>query len=182
MRKVKGFTLIELLVAIGILGIVGGITTIIFFTTLQSSSKSEVLREVKQNGDFAISVMERMIRNANSVNSCSGSSTSLTITNPDGRTTQFSLSGTQIASNGAMLTSTKVSASNLSFTCTRTSGKPDVVGISFTLSQAGSPTRPEERASMTFQTSFTLSQAGSPTRPEERASINFQTTVSLRTY
>ena len=166
-KKQKGFTLVELLVAIGILGVVGGIATIILFTTLRSASKSDIMREVKQNGDYAISVMERMIRNATGVEStCLGSGTSLTINNPDGRTTTFSLGGTsniQIASVSALgtgfLTNEKVAATGLNFTCSRTPGKPDVVSIN-----------------------FTLSQPGTPTRPEERALINFQTTVSLRTY
>lgn len=162
MKQKSGFTLIELLVAVGILGIVGGISTIIFFTTLQGTSKSEVVREVKQNGDYALTVMERLIRNATAITStCDGTpQPTLIIINPDQSTTQFSLSATaQIASNAGFLTNNKVSASNLSFTCTRTPGQPDVVVIS-----------------------FTLSQAGSPTRPAEKASIDFRTTVSLRTY
>lgn len=174
-KKQKGFTLVELLVAIGILGVVGGIATIILFTTLRSASKSDIMREVKQNGDYAISVMERMVRNAQGVetvdnSSCSttgncGAGTCMKIKNPDGRTTNFLKENVgdvfKIASNsGTYLTSNKVTVvGDLNFTCTRTPGKPDVVSIN-----------------------FTLSQPGTPTRPEERASINFQTTVSLRTY
>lgn len=163
----RGFTLVELLVAVSLIGIVGGIATIILFTTLQGASKSDIMREVKQNGDYAISVMERMIRNANSVvvgcpaGPGSQIRPSLTIKNRDNQTTSFalSLSGDQIASTGGMLTNNKVTASNLLFTCTRTRGSPDVVSISFDLAQRA----------ITF-------------RPEERASINFKTTVSLRTY
>ncbi|TSC53513.1 MAG: Uncharacterized protein LiPW16_370 [Microgenomates group bacterium LiPW_16] len=135
--KQQGFSLVELLVAIGILGIVGSIATVILFTTLQSASKSDILREVKQNGDYAISVMERMVRNATTVEvGCpvgggTLTGTSLRIKNPDERTTTFraeaSESVTKIASTGGMLTNNKVSASNLSFICTRTPGKPDVV-------------------------------------------------------
>lgn len=156
-KRQTGFTLIELLVAIGIMVTVGALASGLFFTILKQSSKTNILTEVKQNGDYAISVMERMIRNAAGVeSSCPGSGNSLIIRNPDGETTQFSLSGTQIASTGGMLTGNKVSASNLSFTCTRTLGKPDIVSISFTLSQPGTPTRPEERALMDFQTTVSL--------------------------
>ena len=156
-KRRAGFTLIELLVAIGIMGIVGGIATIILFTTLQSAGKSDIMREVKQNGSFALTIMERMVRNATAiVSDCPQTGSSLTIENPDGQTTTFSLSGIQIASTGGMLTNNKVAVNNLSFTCSRTSGRPDVVAISFTLSQAGSTTRPEEQAQMTFQTTVSL--------------------------
>ena len=166
-KRINGYTLIELLVVVAILGTVGFIVTQIFFTVLQSTAKTDLTREVKQNGDYALSVMEKIVRNAigldNLVNPCPFTNrNSLQITNPGNpsTTTTFSLSGNQIASTGGMLTNTKVRANDLFFTCTRTSGKPDLIMISFTLTQANV----------------------SATRPEEKASINFQTTVSLRNY
>lgn len=154
-----GFTLIEMLVAVAILGTVGLISTQIFFTTLRGASKSDIIREVKQNGDYALTGMERMIRNAVSVTSCFASS--LTIKNPDNNTTTFSLTSGQIASNGASLTNNlKVTVTSSSlFTCTLIAGKPDVVNISFTVAQKDAA-------------------AGA----EETSTMNFQTTVSLRTY
>ncbi len=166
-RRINGYTLVELLVVVAILGTVGFIATQIFFTVLQSTAKADLTREVKQNGDYALSVMEKMIRNAISldsvVNPCPFTNrNSLQITNSGNplTTTTFSLSGNQIASTGGMLTNAKVRANNLFFTCTKTAGKPDLIMISFTLTQANT----------------------SATRPEEKASINFQTTVSLRNY
>lgn len=155
----QGFTLIELLVVIVIVGVVGGIATIILSTTLQNASKGEMMREVKQNGDFALSVMERMIRNATGVSPCLGSSAQLTITNSDGKNSTFSLSGPQIASNGGMLnggmlTSNKLTASNLSFSCTLTPGRPGFVVVTFNLAGGGSI--PSERARMDFRTSVSL--------------------------
>ena len=150
----QGFTLIELLVVIVIVGLVGGIATVILSTTLQNASKGEMTREVKQNGDFALSIMERMIRNATGISSCPGSSFELTITNPDGKNSTFSLSGPQIASNGGMLTSSKLTASNLSFSCTLTPGRPGFVVVTFNLTGGGS--RPSERARMDFRTSVSL--------------------------
>jgi hypothetical protein len=119
---------------------------------------------VKQNGDYTISVMERMIRNARSV---SGGGSSITITNPDGRTTAFSCSdldgnGTnEISSNSARLISNEVKvSSNCSAVFSVTAGeigvKPAVVTINFTLSQAAITTRPEEQASVSFQTTVGL--------------------------
>ncbi len=169
--KKTGFTLIEILVTVGILGMIAVIGSGMFFSILRGSTKTKTLQLVKQNGDYAISVMERMIRNAKSVN---GGGSSIAIVNPDGKTTTFNCCGSgsnlMIASQSgtlsceeARLTSSEVKVDICSFEVT--SGEPGVrpavVKINFTLSQAP--------------------PAGGA-RPEEQASINFQTTVSLRNY
>lgn len=152
--KKNGFTLIEILVVIGIFGILAFIGSNMFFTILKSSAKTRVLAEVKQNGNYALSVMERMVRNARNAECVSGG---VLITNPDRDTTNFFCDGAKIASNsGVYLTSDKVSASNCNFSCQETT--PEVVTISFTLSQAVG------------------------VRVEEIAEIEFRSTVSLRTY
>lgn len=156
----KGFTLIEILVVTVILAVLGFMVTNIFFTTMRGTSKADVLREVKQNGNYALSIMERMIRNATSITTCSSPMSTIQIMNPDGQTTTFFLSGTQIASNsGSFLTNSKVQVINppgLIFSCTRTVGKPDVVTINFSLAQAGPIAGPEEQASLSFQTTVSL--------------------------
>ncbi|MGB9585897.1 MAG: four helix bundle protein [Anaerolineales bacterium] len=159
-KRSRGFTLIEIMVVVGILGIIAVVGSGAFFSILRGSTKTKTLQMVKQNGDYAISVMERMIRNARSV---SGGGNSITITNPDGMNTTFSCSGNMIASNSASLVSSEVKVDDCSNVFTVTPGE---VGI-----------RPA-----VVKINFNLSQAGTPTRPEEQASINFQTTVSLRNY
>jgi len=163
-----GFTLIELLVVVAILATVGMVTATAFFQALKGASKAELTKQVKQEGDFAISVMERMIRNAKSVD-CTGSfGDSLRITNQDGNQTTFhccsvssliaSESGT-LTCGEARLTSSKVVVSsycNQFIRCTQTGSAPPVVEIRFSLSQLGSSARPEERASMDFQTTVSL--------------------------
>lgn len=154
-----GFTLIEMLVSVAILGTVGLISTQIFFTTLRGAGKADIIREVKQNGDYALTAMERMIRNSVGVSSlCNGTAqSSLTIKNLDSKATTFSLAGGQIASNsGIFLTNNKVSVSGLSFTCMSTLGKPDVVNISFTVVQANAGAGAEEVSGMDFQTTVSL--------------------------
>lgn len=149
----KGFTLIEVLVVIFLLGVVMAIGVNLFFSILKGGSKAEIVKEVKQNGDYAISVMERMTRNAQSA-SCSDSS-SVTIKNPDGWTTTFVCEDGRIASNsGTYLTSESVTATGCTFSCGGTT--PEVVTISFTLSQKGTPVRVEERATANFQTKVSL--------------------------
>lgn len=163
-KNYQGFTLVEMLVVVGLMILVGGMAVGLFFQTLKGASKVEILKEVKQNGDYALGVMERMIRNAQSVllntdgQTCTSNMSKLKIENPDGNTTEFSLSGSQIALNSGKLTGSNVAAFGLTFNC-NSAVTPPVVEIS-----------------------FTISQTGSPTRPEEKAQVSFKTTVSLRTY
>lgn len=178
MKKHQGFTLIEVLMVVFLLGIVVVIGSNLFFSILKGASKAEITKEVKQNGDYAMNVMERMMRNAQEIvqNSdgqiCTPTMNKIKITNPDGNRTEFKCilqdEVTKIASSSASGTGnltgknvtlgTSCSAASLSFSCD-SSKNPPVVNIS-----------------------FDLSQKGTGLRPEEKAQIHFQTTVGLRTY
>jgi prepilin-type N-terminal cleavage/methylation domain-containing protein len=163
MKKSSGFTLIEMLVAMAVLGTLVVIGSNMFFTILKSSSKTRVLTEVKQNGDFALNVMSRMIRNAKLItSSCNGGMSSLSIKNPDNGETTFACEADndKISSSAARLTSENVSlvAGSCWFDCL--SGEsgvtPDTVTINFSLQQAAQAVRPEETARVNFQTTVTL--------------------------
>jgi len=182
-----GFTLMEIIVVVALLGLVGMMAVNIFFTSLRAGTKAELLKEIKQNGDFAISTMERMIRNAEDIEEvfpwvCDGSNRpNITIRNPDYGKTTFSC-GNQIASISATpysplpltptptpvttyLTSSELFVgpynSECYFTCRTSTSTPEAVTIYFVLHQSSGPI---------------------PARPEERASATFETTVSLRNY
>ena len=173
-----GFTLLEVLTVVFILGILVVAGGNLFFSILKGASKAEVTKEVKQNGDYAVAVMERMIRGAQDILSnsdgltCEDSMAKLRVLNQDGGTTEFGCAledgVTKIASNSAgrltgknvTLGGTSCTASSLSFSC--------VKGTLFV------PPR------VTF--SFTLSQKGTDGRVEEQSQVSFQETVSLRTY
>lgn len=157
----------------------------LFYAVLESASKAEIEKEVKQNGDYAITIMEGMIRNASrvecAVDPVSGST--VLIKNPDGNETTFQClydSGNNIARIASVsatadqyLTSQTVTLgtkttqitgclnipNNLSFTCTSPPSGPQIVNIGFTLTQA---------------------RLGG--KPEEKAKVDFETTIGLRTY
>jgi len=170
-----GFTLIELLVVVAILATVGIVSANMFFQTLKGSTKAELTKQVKQEGDYAISIMEKMIRNAKSVESnCLSTGvvgSSIMIKNPDQEITTFECTGSgdeaHIASSSATATVTRLTTNKVKVLsdcgqfvkCTQSGPSPPVVEVK-----------------------FSLSQLGSPTRPEEQATVNFQTTVSLRNY
>lgn len=171
----KGFTLIEVLVAIAILSGVSIVLSQSFFSISRANTKSELVKDIKQSGDFSVRVMEQMIRsNAGVVSSCTTSGTtskSIQITNPNGLQTTFgcvwdsanniSRLASQSGSTTFYMTPINVTlggsscndaAMSLSFICTSYPSQPNSVKISFTLSQAGVPPDRFERASIPFQT------------------------------
>ena len=160
-----GFTLIELLVVVAVMAIMGGVVANLFFQILKGATKAQLSTEIKQNGDYTLSLMGKMIRNAKQVTSeCKGEpADAIVIQNQDDKLTTFACLGTgdevKIASNSERLTSSKVRVSSSCQTfvkCTKTGLTPSLIEISFSLSQLGSPTRPEEAAAVDFKTSVSL--------------------------
>jgi prepilin-type N-terminal cleavage/methylation domain-containing protein len=175
MEKKNGFTLIETLVVIFLMGIImvggGGL----FFNIMKGASKAEVGKEVKQNGNYALAIMERMIKNSRGVENCiSIDNDSLTIKNIDDGSTTFFLEDLEdsdkIASfsgtSTLYLTGDNVTVSSLKFTCvSEPLDSPDVKDI--------------RRVEISFSLKPT---SGSKEAPETYAEINFQTSVSLRNF
>jgi len=132
----SGFTLIELLViaTIGVLITIGAIN--LFFSTILAGGKSTALNEVKQNGDYAITQIERVIRNAKSINpaTCPGNSLELEAT--DGSSVVISNNSKQITIKNEAVTSGNnfLVTADISFVCHYSSGTgPPLVEFSFTL-------------------------------------------------
>lgn len=64
----SGFSLIEILVVISIFAVIGILTTRSIFITLRSARKSDSLVRVRENVNYAMGIIERQIRTAESVN------------------------------------------------------------------------------------------------------------------
>lgn len=173
-RGQSGFTILELIVSVGAIALMSMVLSQVFFSTLRTNTKTELLKDVKQNGDIAQETMVRMIQNAISVTSpCDAigtESTSIDILNPDGATTTLgcALDGTvtrlasSSASNTYYLSSSNVSlggttcaTSTIEFVCVGGAGRQSTVTISFSLAQKGTPVDQFEKASGAFQTSVT---------------------------
>ena len=162
-KKQKGFTIIEIIVVIGILGIIAAVGTNMFFTVISGSTKSKNLTTVKQNGEYALSVMERMIRNSSDVITntdgqiCESGMTKIKIINSDKEETEFAFididGNSYIASNSSRMTSDQVKVTSGVFNCSSTGDfNPKTIVIDFTLDQNISPTpRIEEEATMDFR-------------------------------
>lgn len=72
MRTEQGFTITELLVVMVITAIIGTIMVAIFTNTLRGSNKSQILANIKQNGQAVLENMDKTIREADNV-VCTGS-------------------------------------------------------------------------------------------------------------
>ena len=156
-RKTKGFTLIEVLIFITILVVILSISFSFMLITFKATSKSNALKKVKQNGDFALSNIERFVVSAQKVE-CGP--TSMTITMPDGNQTVFACINDaadhpRIASSSALaaisyLTDEDVSITDCLFVGTTNPGTPAVVDINFTVSYGEPDARSSEKASLAF--------------------------------
>ncbi|HSW96774.1 MAG TPA: type II secretion system protein [Candidatus Saccharimonadales bacterium] len=165
MKNQKGFTLLELLVVISIISVVGIVVGGILTSTLRGSSKVNTVSNVKQNGDYALAQMSRVIRSASNLDllPCGNPSTAvqtLTATQLDNTQTVFDCSGTTITANGTSLLDTSVVQlvpSSCMLICTQQSSADiPVVQIKFSLMQKSSSTFSEQTANIPFQTSILL--------------------------
>ncbi len=93
LNRKMGFTLLEILVSVTIISGLSILIAQAFFTTSRSNTKTEILKEVKQNGDFALGIIGKMVRESYGITStCAAAgttSTSLSIKNPDSGVTTF---------------------------------------------------------------------------------------------
>jgi prepilin-type N-terminal cleavage/methylation domain-containing protein len=173
----KGFTLMEILISVGILATVGTLITQVLFTTMHANTKSTLLTDVKQNGEFAMESMNRMVRAADSIEStcAQGDATSTTAVIRDigGSTITFSC-----VSDGSTARIASISASGTAY----------LTGDSVTLSRTGAKTCDDSTltfscpdasgTSMTIR--FSLRQLGNAPDPYTGAENSFENTVNIR--
>lgn len=111
----KGFSLVEILVVILIFSILAVITTQTLVLSLRGSRKSESVARVRENIDYSLSVMQRLLRNAKSVN-CPDNKT-VSFIDEYGNTGQFVCTSEQIASGSAQI---RITSPNVNIDCSGT--------------------------------------------------------------
>jgi prepilin-type N-terminal cleavage/methylation domain-containing protein len=165
------FTLVEILVSVSIVGILSLLIVQSFFTSLRSNTKTELMKDIKQNGDYAMQTMTRIIQNSDTVITCSGNS--LIIRGFDGNQTTLSSfddggNVCRLASSSAAtrytLTSSNMTMEThglpcdtaITFTCEDLGGLVAKVNISFGLVQKGSPVDAIDKASQIFSSSVVV--------------------------
>lgn len=167
----NGYTLIETLMVIFLFALIGTMSSSLFFSILKTTSKAEMQKEVKQNGDYALGYMERAIRNAREIKPCQSNSPTLSLVNLNGTTTTFLC----LYENGVA----KIS-SQINLTTSPLTSKNVTLGTNCTSSTLIFSCNDQTPQSVSV--SFTLSQINPSAKPEDTAQISFQTTIGLRNY
>lgn len=170
----KGFTLIEILISVTILATVMVLISQVLFTSTHVNTKSVLLQDIKQNGEYSLDVISRSVRGARAwYRNCADGQTStdsaMILTNDNETITYMCVSdgaAARIASvsatgNKRYLTNNTMtlsagngidcSDSTLTFSCP--SAPDDAMTISFTLSQRSTSTSVYDIAKQTFETS-----------------------------
>lgn len=138
----KGFSIIEMLIVISIFAVIGILVTSAMSQTLRGSKKSDSLIRVRESVNYSLSVIERQIRNSESITPCTGApSTSLNYRTIEGIQTSFTCTSLgpsgYIASGSARLTSTDISVTACSFTCSDlNANNPSIVTLNITAEDA----------------------------------------------
>lgn len=175
----NGFTLVELLIVVSLSVIIMLAASSLFMTLLIGNTKTSTTKLIKDEGDYAMSQMEFMIRNAtnlvqvddawNTANACQTAASpsvlrtcdatmcALGVQSHDGGVTVLGKimdgSDAKIGSNSAYLTSDNIRlVAGPTFTCTDdSSGVGRYIGISFTL-RKGTPgvDQPRDIVEQTF--------------------------------
>lgn len=186
--KMRGYTLVEMLAVIVVFSMIGGIIAAIFASSLRGSNKANVTNEVRQNGNYALTQMSRMITYAKSFDGVSTDGVSyetdcytepvlentptptpseyhyLKITGFDGGQITFTCLSNpdEISSNAAtMINENAVSVDSCKFTCEQLNIiQPPTIKINFSLSQKNEEALFESRASVSFETSATMRNLG----------------------
>lgn len=152
---------------------VGMIITTILVSSLRGSNKSNIVNTIRQNGNYSILQISKMLEFAQTfggvstdgttyISDCSSPGTPysfIKIKSFDNGQTIFScnIPASSIASNGAsLIDSSSVSVSSCSFTCSRNISVPPTIGINFTLTQKGSGGLFEKQEKINFQTSVIM--------------------------
>ncbi len=140
----KGVSLLEILVVTAIFAILGIITTRAVLLTIGGSKKTESLIKVRENLSNSMGIIERQLRNADSIVECPNSdSTVISYVDQQGNTTSFSCVGLgtgdpYVASGSARLTSNQIKITGCSFTCVSGgAANPSSVSISLDAQDAG---------------------------------------------
>lgn len=162
----SGFSLIELLVVLFVFSILAVVVAQALTLTLRGSRKSETVTQSRENIQYAVNVMDRLLRNARDLTcplAIDGVARSrVDYTDEDGNAAYFACitsgGNSYIESNsiGARLTANTVTITNCNavFTCKSGTGVPDSVDVSITA--ADSNAAGAEGASITASTKIFL--------------------------
>jgi prepilin-type N-terminal cleavage/methylation domain-containing protein len=165
-----GFSLIEMLVVIAVFAVLGVIISRVVIVSMKNSSKSEAQIRVRENLAYALSVIERQLRNVKSINPCNGTDTTIiSYTDYEDRQSSFSCELNPPASRQPAYI-----ASGSAVTGRLTATDVDIVSCNFVCTPATSTTPPSVR--------ITVSASDVKETGSTGATVSMETTIFLRSY
>lgn len=166
-HKKKGFSLLELLLYVSISGIIIFSTSLYLSTFLESKVKNQTIREVEQQGDFIMQIIQRSIRNGTLINSptigLSSASLSLETSDINTNPTIFDINNGIIqiregSQASIPLHNTRIEASSLIFYNLSSSPSPGIIKVEFTLNAVNTSGRIEYTFNKNFSSAAALHQ------------------------
>lgn len=185
-RFKRGYTLIEVIAVVTIIGIALPSIFTIIYVIVREQAKILAITKTKNEGDYAFNVIDNLIRNSavtiqtssdplnNSTNRCNDPATSPSYSPANGAnfyvkdrygnlTRLYTTVDGKIASDSSILnasselTSSKMAVTNFSISCTTTSKfSSPVVSIGFKIQYNTVSARPEDTASLNYQTKIKI--------------------------
>ena len=165
--SLRGFTLIELMLSLAILAVMTVCVSMFLVFSYQNRVRTQVMAEVDQQGMEVAQLIAQTIRNADTITSpvagVSGASLTLTLQPAASSPTVFDLTGgalriTEGTGSAVALTSTKVTASMLTFQNVTRASTPGMVRYQFTLTYTTTVAAVEYVYRKTFTGSAALRQ------------------------
>lgn len=153
----EGYSLIEMLVVVALFAVLAAIVTQSLTRSLVSTRKSESVIQVRENLDYATAVMERSLRNATKIQSCSA--TRIDYLDQEGTARYFeclqvgTLMG-RVESDLGRITAETVSVSSCNFSCNLGGDVPDQINIQLGGQKAGASST--ELSPVTIETTVFL--------------------------
>lgn len=121
LKMIRAMSLIEILVVVSIFGILGMVTARSISSTLKSARKSDIQINVRENLNYAISVVERQIRGAREIINCQSVDQNINYVANEGAITSFSClissDDGYLSSGSARLTSENIVLTQCNFSC-----------------------------------------------------------------
>jgi len=132
----SGLSVMELIIAIGVLGILIGASVGLFTRLMRGVNMTDSLIETEDSAQVVVALLDRNIKSSREVvsvggSNCPGSGNTLVLRMLDGGLLTYSLSDGQIASNGAVISTPKVTITNLQFSCLNDGDVVTQVNIEF---------------------------------------------------
>ena len=157
-----GYSLIELLVVLSLFSILVLVATQTLLLSLRGANKSESVGRAKENVEYAISIMERQLRNARDVDPCPNPDPLvINYSTYDGDNSSFSCVNPgvdgYIASGSARLTNQDIGITKCSITCSSDTATSPQVTISVTGEDNSIPNA-VEKGQATSETTVVLRQ------------------------